>query len=419
MKNFFNKGVIYLLLWCLYNLQGLLFQSGGVISQSLLLILLVWSILHCFLVNFKKRSKLPNFIKAVNVFLIMATVYGTILILSGQELFITEGEYKRVPNFYYLKEVLVSLLPIYPIYYYVQKGYINERHWGFLVLMFICTAWGEYLRFQMEYSKWAMETRSTREEFTNNTGYTFLSILPLLLLWNRKPVLQYGLFLVCVAGIILCMKRGAIIIGIICFIYFIYSTIKASRGKTRRMIILLSVFAIAGTILLVQDMTATSEYFVQRLVQTLDGDTSNRDVIYTNLWNVFINESNPLKLLFGRGANATLAVGMNLAHNDWLELAINQGVLGLVVYVYYFISLLKDASQVRKRNVLDYKILLMSTLILFSRSLFSMSYSDVDVVLMLAIGIALGSSTINKKNYGNNTIIESEAFDSYNKTLER
>lgn len=400
MRNFYNKGIIYLFIWCLYNLQGLLFASGGIISQFLILIILVWSVYCCYLVNFKKRQPLPNFIKAVNVFLIMAIVYGVLLILSGQELYITESDFKRVPNFYYIKEILVSLLPIYPIYYYVRKGYINERHFGFLLILFICVTWGKYFRFQEEYHKWAMENRATRDEFTNNTGYSFLAILPLLLLWNKRPILQYGCFLICIAGIILCMKRGAIIIGVVCFLYFIYSKFKTTRGTTRIAIFLLSILAITGTVWIVQEMLLTSEYFVQRLTQTMEGDTSNRDIIYANLWNVFINESNPLKLLFGRGANATLSVGMNLAHNDWLELAINQGILGLVIYIYYFISLFKDASRVRKINKTYSNILLMSILILFSRSLFSMSYADVDVVLMLSIGIVLGSCSVNERNYG-------------------
>ena len=393
MKSFFNAGIAYILLWCLYSLQGTFYVSGGVISRLLLLILLMWSMYSFYLVNFKGKQHLPAFIKAVNIFLIITTIYGGILMISGQELIIRD-DYTKVSNFEYLKNIYMSLLPLYAIYYYVQEGHITERHVGFLALLFICVTWGKYSRVQIDKLAMAMEIGSTREEFTNNTGYSFLAILPLLLFWNKKPLLQYILFLVCIAGIILCMKRGAIIIGAVCFVYFIYSTFKTTRGSMRFTIVLLSILAIAGTIWIVQDMLATSDYFVQRVDKTLEGDSSNRDIVYTNLWNVFINESNPLKIIFGRGANSTLIVTTNFAHNDWLELAINQGIVGIVIYFYYFISLFKDARRVRKTNKVYSDILLMSLFILFSKTLFSMSYASIDIVQMMAIGLALNPCCI-------------------------
>lgn len=398
MKGYFNPGIAYILVWCLYSLQGAFYTSGGIISQTLIALLLIWSIYYFLIINFNSDEALPAFIKAVNVFLIMATIYGVILIASGQELTITEGEYRRVPNFHYLKEILTSLLPLYPIYYYVKKSYITERHLVFLLLIFIGVTWSQYFRFQSEAIENALTYGYTREEFTNNTGYTFLAILPLLLLWNKKPILQYILFLVCIAGIILCMKRGAIIIGAICAIYFIYQTFKMTRGPKKITIILLSILAIWYTVWFVRDMLVTSEYFGQRLEATLEGDSSNRDIIFNNLWNVFISETNPLIILFGRGANATLSVGMNLAHNDWLELAINQGLLGVVIYIIYFTSLLSDANRVRKTNSLNASVLYMAFVILFIRSFFSMSYGDINIILMLAIGLALGTNNNHSTN---------------------
>ncbi|MBO7312572.1 MAG: hypothetical protein J6U82_07175 [Alistipes sp.] len=396
MKNYFNPSIIYVLLWCLYSLQGTLYATGGIISRTLLLILLAWSIYSCFKVNFSNRKPLPSFIKAINAFLIVATIYGGILMLSGQDLYVELSNYVKISNFQYLKDIYISLLPIYTIYNYAQNGYITKQHIGPLLLLFIGITWVEYYQAQANSLAAAMAIGSTREEFTNNTGYLFLSILPLLLMWNKRYITKYILFIICIGGIILCMKRGAIIIGAVCAIYFIYSSLKAAKGSTKFAIVILSILAIIGTTLIVQKMLATSDYFVYRIESTLDGDSSNRDITYSNLWNIFINEPNSLKILFGRGANATIILMNNYAHNDWLELAINQGLLGVVIYVYYFIALLKDVRCIRRVNRTDYNVLLMSFFILFAQTLFSMSYNTVSIALALAIGLVLANSyTVN------------------------
>ena len=396
MKHYFNPGIIYILLWYLYSLQGTLYATGGIISRSLLLLLLVWSIYSCLLVNFKNSKPLPSFIKAINVFLVMVTIYGILLILSGQVLYITEGEITEVPNFQYLKDIYMSLLPIYAIYYYALCGYINRQHIGMLLLLLICITWAGYFKHQANSLAAAMEIGSTREEFTNNQGYAFLAILPLLLLWNKRPLLQYVLFLICISGIILCMKRGAIIIGAICVIYFIYSSLKAAKGSTKFAIVILSILAITTITFIVREMLTTSDYFMYRIEQTLEGNSSNRDIIYSHLWDSFINEPNPLILLFGRGANATLTLAPNFAHNDWLELITNQGLLGIGVYILYFVALYKDIKRIRRINKTYSIVLTMVLLILFSRTLFSMSYNTVSIALALAIGLVLANSyTVN------------------------
>lgn len=396
MKNHFNPGIIYILLWCLYNLQGILYATGGIISRSLLLLLLVWSLYSCLIVNFKISKPLPSFIKALNVFLIMTTLYGGILILGGQELYITEDEITKVPNFQYLKDIYMSILPIYTIYHYVLREDINRQHIGVLLLLFISITWIEYFQTQANNLAAAMAIGSTQEEFTNNQGYAFLAILPLLLLWNKRPLLQYVLFLICISAIILCMKRGAIIIGAICAIYFIYSSLKTAKGSTKFAIVILSILAITTMTFIVREMLTTSDYFMYRIEQTLEGNSSNRDIIYSHLWDSFINEPNPLILLFGRGANATLTLAPNFAHNDWLELITNQGLLGIGVYILYFVALYKDIKRIRRINKTYSMALTMVLLILFFRALFSMSYNTVSIALALAIGLVLANSyTVN------------------------
>ena len=81
-------------------------------------------------------------------------------------------------------------------------------------------------------------------------------------------------------------------------------------------------------------MMSNSEYFVSRYEQTLEGNTSGRNDIYENLWNTLLLEPNPLYFYLGRGANSTLNIVGNGAHQDWLETFCNNGLLGVIILFF-------------------------------------------------------------------------------------
>lgn len=401
MRQFLNISNIYILLWVLYSLQGTLYATGSIISQGILAILLLWSIYYCFVVNTKYHSReLPSFIKAVNVFLIMATIYGIILILSGKELYITEVEIIKTSNLDYLKNVYISLLPLYSFYEFSKRKLLTEEHIRVLIFILFVVAIISFIEDQERHLMAALELGSNREEFTLNSGYKFLHLIPLCLFWYKKPIVQVALLLTCAIFLVICMKRGAILIGAICIIYYIFTALQFMKGKQKFAIMILIIVATFVVIGLIQNMIETSEYFSYRIEQTLEGDSSNRDVIYSKYWNHIKNEQSPLRFLFGNGANATLSIGPNYAHNDWLEIAINNGLIGVIIYIAYFISLIRDCIQSRKRLKYYYSnSLLMSTLILLSASFFSMSYGSIGISQTLAIGFVLAA--INRDTYNN------------------
>ena len=140
---------------------------------------------------------------------------------------------------------------------------------------------------------------------------------------------------------------------------------------------------------MVSYMLQNSAYFNERLEYTLEGNSSGRDRLYSVFWRHFINESNPFLFLFGNGALATLTISFNAAHNDWLEIAINQGLLGILVYVYYWMMFYKTW----KKSKFDSEIYLATGLILlvfFMKTLFSMSYNDMTVYDTLCLGYCMG-----------------------------
>ena len=88
--------------------------------------------------------------------------------------------------------------------------------------------------------------------------------------------------------------------------------------------------------LIISDIMMQNDYFQTRLTSTLEGNSSGRDEIYSHIWNVF-NNSNMFHYLFGYGAQGSFIMTAKFAHSDWLELLINQGLLGFIIYINYII----------------------------------------------------------------------------------
>ena len=67
------------------------------------------SLYYAFYANAKYR--LPVYFKGLNLLLIMFTIYGVILLISGEHI-VFRPSYKGTSNIEYLKSIYKSLLPV-------------------------------------------------------------------------------------------------------------------------------------------------------------------------------------------------------------------------------------------------------------------------------------------------------------------
>ena len=133
----------------------------------------------------------------------------------------------------------------------------------------------------------------------------------------------------------------------------------------------------------------TDDYFVFRLEQTLEGNTSGRDDIYNQYYDFFANQTNIFNYLFGNGAYATLKVFDNYAHNDWLEIAIDNGLIIVSIFAIYWVSLILYFFKNRRVDRTMSSMLALFILIYFIKSFFSMSYDQTPPFASCALGYAL------------------------------
>ena len=230
-------------------------------------------------------------------------------------------------------------------------------------------------------------------DITNNASYILLSLMPLLVLFRDKPILQYLLLTICMAFVISGFKRGAILIAVIACIIFIRDSLKYSNRKYRKYIYLLSIAFIIAGIYYWQYMLSSSDYFAARLEATREGDSSGRGDSYMFMLDYFWNSNGIFSMIFGNGAEYTLSINSANAHNDWLEILINQGIVGIIIYYSYFWNMFKQRNS--RKNTFEVKMAInLILLIALFKSFFSMSYGGYTFYFALAIGYFVGKSHI-------------------------
>ena len=110
---------------------------------------------------------------------------------------------------------------------------------------------------------------------------------------------------------------------------------------------LLSFVSIAAVVFLGYRYYLDNEYLQYRLEVAAQGNISGRDIIYSNIWNSWLN-SNSFHFLFGYGFAASIKItGGSFAHNDWLEILSNFGLLGVIIFAVLFYQVITSAKSYR------------------------------------------------------------------------
>ncbi len=370
----------YIALWALYYLQGTLYPTGSIISQVTLLVALLLSLYYIIAVN--KIARNPRYIQALNMMVALVTIYGFIRLLESD----STGTKWDV----FLKEFYYSLLPIYVFYYYSLKGQINKWMILLFAIIFIIVTIFYYFKALNE----ALDLLGS-ENVTNNSGYYFVPLVPLLLLLDIKKILKYVLLLVIGGFVLMSAKRGAILTYVICSIEYLYFELLRASNKTKLFVLFFSAFILVAGYQVSMKVIESNVYLSMRLDDTRAGNTSSRDIIYGKLVDNIENQNSFVKLLLGNGVNGTMKISGSLAHNDWLEIAIDMGIVGLLIYVFYYIafySLTKRSHRDKQTSAL-----LIILTFCFVRSFFSMSINDMYIVTTFVMGYCIGQSEYQKR----------------------
>lgn len=312
------------------------------------------------------KYRMIGVMKVMLSFFLFLCVYGVGLLLFDDAV----GQDPKS----FLMMLFSSLGPLFPFYVFTKRGELTTHKLKICFFLFLIVAIMEYFAFEQK-ALMLLALNSSYDEITNNTTYYFVALIPFIFLFNKKPFFQY-LLLACILGFVVSgMKRGAILISTLLLVWFVIRTMKNTSIKRRIWVIcVLFLFVFIG-VNFIENIYDTSDYFQRRMEDTVSGQSSGRDKIYNTYWNHYINNNNVLQLLFGEGAYHTENILHLKAHNDWLELLIDCGLCGAIIYIIYWISFIKLWKNINKYSVL-YSIAGAYLIFTFIRSFFSMSFSD-------------------------------------------
>lgn len=375
MKALKNPCNIYIALWSIYNLQGL-FYNNKFVSQLILIILLGVSSYHFILSNL--TYKLPRCVKILTLLICVFTIYGIYPIVTGT---VVSGV---GDNFQYLKQILISLLPLYSFIVYSKKGFLTEDVLRIWSILFFVIAIAIFF-----FDQNTRQEITGSDDVTSKQGYAILSLLPLIPLFYKKPLIQYLMMVVISVFVLMSVKRGAILTCAIAETWILFSMMSNSQGsKNRIRRLFLSVIVLWAVFYAVEYYVATNDYFNYRIEQTLDGNSSNRDMLYQHAIDVISSDNLGFNFWFGHGAYGTRLLLGNYAHNDWLEILINNGVIVFLIYLIYWIQMGKIAVK-SKQIQLGHQIIVIFVLVYFVKTFFSMSYSTYSIYTTSVLGYAL------------------------------
>ena len=357
--NYIIRNFLFVL-FGLYFAQGWLYESGSFLSQICIVIIILISGIYLV------KSLLIQ--DRINILFIAWTFFICINLIC----FIVSPDFADGRPRDAIKNTMGCMLPFYAFYYFARTGSLKARYlilFSLLILPIIIVQYYINLdHFMVEYDLEA-------DEVVNNTAYSFVALIPYVFLLKRQKLLSWGLMLVIIVFVLQGSKRGAIIAAFIGLFMFIYYQLKVTP-KNHRVFDYLSI-AVLIVILgfFIYRMSSSNEFMLKRLTLMLEGDTSGREYLYSSIWNNWLNSNNFINLLFGYGLAGSVKLAGGLAHNDWLEVLSNFGVVGFFAYGFLFYAALKTILQ---SGWMPEKKLLMATMVAiwFFITLVSMWYTN-------------------------------------------
>lgn len=370
---------LFLLLIVIYFAQGALYTRGSIISQISLVLILIISVFY-FYKTLIRKSHSSNYYKLLTLFIIL-NVLGAVFTADFAQPFV----------FGQLKNIMFVSLSFFPAYYLTQNFILKEKHLIRFLLLMIPVA---VLSFYHLESVIIYETNRTEGNIVNNTAYLFVFIMPFVF-FVRSKLMSIILIFILIFFIIHGAKRGALLagaLGVVLFVYYqLINTKKSKRYK--------SVFWIIISIIIIafffNDFYQNNTFLINRVESiTMDDGSSGRDRIYSNILNSWLNSDGFFNLIFGFGfAGSTLLSGSgHFAHNDWLEMLSNFGLVGFVIYLLMFYSIFKYIYNSKNKRD-NYKLALIAVMLTWVvTSMFSMNYSAPNTVFQsILLGYLLAS----------------------------
>ena len=215
-----------------------------------------------------------------------------------------------------------------------------------------------------------------KEHAAINASYVIIYLLPFILLSEKRFIRILGIIITALISVA-SLKRGGMISLSVGLLFYLIVYFKVKTGKS---ISLKGIFflALAGLAIfyLITYLNESMEGLVFNRFTSIEQDGgSGREDIYKEVQGMISNSSFG-GLLFGHGWNGVMrdSASKLSAHNDFLEIIYDFGVIAFVLYIIFVFKLLAHLFKLIKHNHPEAPALSASIGIFLANSMFSHIY---------------------------------------------
>ncbi len=171
-----------------------------------------------------------------------------------------------------------------------------------------------------------------------NLAYNVIVFLPLIGLM-ANGIFKKIFFAIVLGVVIVSMKRGAVIVYPLMIIAMMLTEAKINKEKIKAFAKIILVFILFLVGLVIAD-NFTGGYLSQRFSLEELSTGSNRDILYSTAIDSIIQRS-AFDFFIGTGSGSSgIELGLNV-HNEWLEFLFSFGLIGLICYFIFIVTMIK------------------------------------------------------------------------------
>ncbi len=282
-------------------------------------------------------------------------------------------------------QYLTFLAPLF-VYLFATTAQMSEVSKGaymkLLLMLFVSLMVYYFLSFEKNYVL----------DFENqdNAAYTLLYFLPLVLCIKKNSIKILGVLAILVAMMFSLKRGGLLSYALATATYYIVYGFSVSDKKNRKRIIIGAMFSLIVIFYLFNYIDTFSGNAITERFQNIEEDQgSGRVEIWNWIFDTYEYNVFSFDTLLGHGWNAVLVnSGLRSAHNDFLEILYDFGIIALSLYVIFWIKLVRYAIRLFKKNS-EYAAPLAALIVLIlSNSMVShvITYPKYFVLVMLVLG---------------------------------
>jgi len=366
------------------------------------IMIIAFSFFSIILMLFKKKVYINKYF----IFYLLFVLYQVLLIVLGRA-------YNTSITIKVLTTLIINFSILIMIYNFIinnnnieriLKVYIYSSSLSLLTIMFILRNTLFTSRLAHAYGEGSISfyflgkaTVLSSNSIAFYCAVSALICLYFLTKYKQKKYLFLALFLM--FGSILTGSRKGILLLIIYLLYFVHYHFKGNYLKR-----ILIVMGVCLTIYLV--LTKVPAFYnilgyrLMELVNKILGNTSHEgSIVAREAYKRFALEMIPRNLFLGYGAGYFSYVYGNVTEINYLEILVAGGIVGLFIYYFNYILILKNYLLSRKHVSNITKVLFVVFISLFINDIGAVTYTARNI--LTALVLFLGSMKIDDERYKN------------------